>query len=199
MWKFQKLTWRHGVARWADCEELFPHVQKLKAIFPSITPSPDAFEDFEFARLLIDSAWYQHERGKSPDAILSNNMAQSICESLKLRVYENPSLAMNNPGLLAKLNHSLLEIAHNRGCIALEINEPSDALKYHKQFNEAMIAESAKQDTEDMRLAISWNELGNAYMLNRDWEKGESCFLQSIVEMRKYVGFKPTTISLPVS
>lgn len=162
-------------------------------------PSPDTFEDYEFARLLIDSAWYQHERGKSPDAILSNNMAQSICESLKLRIYENPSLATKNPKLLERLNHSLLEIAHNRGCIALEINEPSDALKYHQQFNSAMIAETAKHDSEDMRLAISWNELGNAYMLNRDWAKGESCFLQSIVEMKKYNGFKPTTISLPVS
>lgn len=113
-------------------------------------------------------------------------------------MYENPPSATNNPGLMARLNHSLLEIAHNRGCIALEINEPIDALKYHKQFNEAMVAESDKHDTEDMRLAISWNELGNAYMLNRNWEKGESCFLQSIVEMRKYAGFKPTTISLPV-
>jgi hypothetical protein len=198
-WTFQELTWRHGVARWGDCEELFPHVQRLKNMFPSITPSPDSFEDYELARLLIDSGWYQHERGKSPDAVLSNNMAQSICESLKLRLLERPELAQGNPVTLSKLNYSLLEIAHNRGCIALEINEPSDALKYHTMFNENMVKESSKSNAEDMRLAISWNELGNAHMLNRNWKKGEECFLKSIEEMRKYVKFKATTISLPVS
>tara|TARA_R110002003_G_scaffold248_2_gene17652 strand:- start:58666 stop:60924 length:2259 start_codon:yes stop_codon:yes gene_type:complete len=199
IWPFQELTWRHGVARWADCEELFPHVQRLKTMYPSITPSPDSFEDYEFARLLIDSGWYQHERGKSLDAILSNNMAQSICESLKLRLLENPELEKDSPVKLVQLNYSIVEMAHNRGCIALEINEPSDALKFHKVFNNTMIRDSSKHDNDDMRLAISWNELGNAHMLNRDWVKGEECFLKSIEEMRKYTKFKPTTISLPVS
>ncbi|KAH7066386.1 hypothetical protein BKA63DRAFT_160945 [Paraphoma chrysanthemicola] len=199
IWPFQELTWRHGVARWADCEALFPHVQRLKAIYPSISPSPDSFEDYEFARLLIDSGWYQHERGKSLDAILSNNMAQSICESLKLRLLENPSLAKGSSVSLVQLNYSLVEMAHNRGCIALEINEPVDALKFHKLFNDTMVKDRSAHDHEDMRLAISWNELGNAHMLNRDWIKGEECFLKSIEEMRKYTKFKPTTISLPLA
>jgi hypothetical protein len=199
IWPFQQLTWRHGVARWAKCEELFPHVQRLKTMFPTITPSPDSFEDYEFARLLIDSAWYQHERGKSFEAIYSNNMAQSICESLKLRLLEHPALVDTSPVTLVQLNDSLLEIAHNRGCIALEINEPSDALKYHTLFNETMVRERALHHPTDMRLAISWNELGNAHMLNGNWKKGEECFLISIEEMRKYINYKPTTISLPVS
>ena len=198
IWPFQQLTWRHGIARWAECEELFPHVQRLKMMFPTITPSPDSFEDYGFARLLIDSGWYQHERGKSFDAIFSNNMAQSICESLKLRLLEQPTLKSKSSVSLAQLNYSLLEIAHNRGCIALEINEPNDALKYHTLFNETMVKESTLSKSQDMRLAISWNELGNAYMLNGDWKKGEECFLKSIDEMRKYPHFRPTTISLPV-
>lgn len=198
-WTFQELTWRHGIARWENCEELFPHIQRLKTLFPLITPSPDSFDDYEFAKLLIDSGWYQHERGQSPDAIYSNNMAQSICESLKLRLLERPELAHDNTVTLSMLNYSLTEIAHNRGCIALEINEPTDALQYHTMFNEEMVKESLKSDTEDMRLAISWNELGNAYMLNRDWKRGENCFLESIAEMRKYRKFTETMISLPVS
>jgi hypothetical protein len=198
-WTFQELTWRHGTARWESCEELFPHIQRLKTMYPSITPSPDSFDDYEFARLLIDSGWYQHERGQSLDAVFSNNMAQSICESLKLRLLEHPELAQNSPVTLSKLNYSLLEIAHNRGCIALEINEPSDALQYLAMFNEEMVKESLKNNTEDMRLAISWNELGNAHMLNRNWKKGEECFLKSIEEMRKYRKFDETMISLPVS
>ncbi|KAI4691306.1 uncharacterized protein J4E84_003597 [Alternaria hordeiaustralica] len=198
-WTFQELTWRHGIARWENCEELFPHIQRLKTVFPLITPFPDSFDDYEFAKLLIDSGWYQHERGQSPDAIYSNNMAQSICESLKLRLLERPELAHGSTVTLSMLNYSLTEIAHNRGCIALEINEPTDALQYHTMFNEEMVKESLKSDTEDMRLAISWNELGNAHMLNRDWKRGEECFLKSIEEMRKYRKFSETMISLPLA
>lgn len=197
-WPFQELTWRHGVARWADCEELFPHVQRLKTVYPTLTPSPDSCEDYEFAKLLIDSGWYQHERGKSLEAIVSNNMAQSICESLKLRLLENPDMVQNSSVTFDQLNYSLVEMAHNRGCIALEINEPIDALKYHTLFNDNMVKEKDKKHPDDMRLAISWNELGNAYMLNRNWKKGEECFKTSIEEMKKYGKFKPTTISLPV-
>jgi hypothetical protein len=56
-WPFERLTWRHGTARWSICEELFPHVQKLKALFPAITPAPDSFDDYGFAKLLIDAGW----------------------------------------------------------------------------------------------------------------------------------------------
>ena len=198
-WTFQELTWRHGNARWETCEELLPHVQRLKTIYPSIKSYPDSFDDYEFARLLIDSGWYQHERGQSLDAIYPNNMAQSICETLKLRLMEHPELAQNNSVTLSKLDYSLLEIAHNRGCIALEINEPSDAMQYLTMFNEEIVKESLKNNTEDMRLAISWNELGNAHMLNRNWKKGEEYFLKCIEEMRKYRYFRETMTSLPVS
>lgn len=143
---------------------------------------------------------YRHERGKSTDAVHFNNMAQSICESMKLRVLEHPEYVSNDPLILPQLNYSLTEIHHNRGCIALEINEPIDALKYQKLFNEAMIRELAGQSShDDMRLAISWNELGNAYMLNQNWAKGEECFLKSIEEMRKLKSFQATMISLPLA
>jgi hypothetical protein len=198
-WTFQELTWRHDIIRWATCEQLFPHIQRLKSIYPSISPVPDSFDDFEFARLLIDSGRYQHERGKSLDAVYFNNMAQSICGSLKLRLLERPELAKNSPVTLSKLDNSLLEIAHNRGCIALETNEPRDALQYLTMFNEGMVKESSKNDTQDMRLAISWNDLGNAHMFNGNWKKGEACFLKSIDEMRTYCNFSETMVSLPVS
>jgi hypothetical protein len=198
-WTFQELTWRHGIARWESCENLFPHVQRLKTIHSSVSSFPNSFDDFEFARLLIDSGRYQHERGKSLDAVYFNNTAQSICGSLKLRLLEHPELAENNAVTLSKLNYSLLEIAHNRGCIALEVNEPRDALQYLTMFNEEMVKESLNNKAEDMRLAISWNELGNAHMLNRNWKKGEECFLKSVEAMRKYHNFSETMISLPVS
>jgi len=55
-----------------------------------------------------------------------------------------------------------------------------------------------KEHTTDMRLAISWNELGNAYMLKEQWTDGEECFKESIRVMCKVEGFKSTMISLPI-
>lgn len=104
------------------------------------------------------------------------------------------------PSILSQLDYSLTEINHNRGCIALEINEPVSALKYHKLFNGMMIKELAnKPSHNDMRLAISWNELGNSYMLNKQWSKGHECFLKSIEEMKLLKDFQPTMISLPLA
>ncbi|KAF2092428.1 TPR-like protein, partial [Rhizodiscina lignyota] len=199
-WPFEVFTWRHGVARWEECEELFPHIERLKTLFPEITPSVDSFEDYQFARLLVDAGWYRHERGESADAVLFNNMAQSICESMKLRILEYPEYVSDNGSTMSQLNFSLAEINHNRGCIALEINEPIDALKYHKLFNKGMIKELAgKSPHDDMRLAISWNELGNAHMLNKNYQMGEECFLKSIEEMKRLKNFHPILISLPIA
>ena len=127
-------------------------------------------------------------------------MAQSICESLKLRYLEDPEYADHASTTLLQVSYTLNEINHNRGCIALEVNDPNSALRYHLLFNKAMTKElETKQTHEDMRLAISWNELGNAYMLNQEWSKGEKNFLKSITEMRRLKGFKPTQISLPLA
>ncbi|KAJ9613478.1 hypothetical protein H2200_003420 [Cladophialophora chaetospira] len=185
-WPFEQFAWRHGNARWDACEELYPHVQRLKDLFPEIEPSTDSFEDYEFARLLIDAG--------------CNNIAQGICESLKLRILEDPVCVSGDPNILSQINYSLTEINHNRGCIALEVNEPVSALKYHKLFNDMMMKELAgRVSHNDMRLAISWNELGNSYMLNGNWAQGEECFLRSIDEMKKLNHYQPIMISLPLS
>ncbi|KAL9623533.1 MAG: hypothetical protein Q9160_002214 [Pyrenula sp. 1 TL-2023] len=154
------------------------------------------FEDFAWRHGI---ARYHHERGNSADAILFNNMAQSICESLKLRLIEHPELLSKGTVTLERLSHTLSEITHSRGCTALEINEPEDALKYHKLFNDMMLKEfSSTPPKNDIRLAKSWNELGNAYMLSQNWAKGEESFVKSIEEMRKLDNFREVLVSLPV-
>lgn len=150
--------------------------------------------------MLTPNYRYLHERGNSADSIFFNNMAQSICDSFKLRILEEPELAEGTSVTLSGLNYSLAEILHNRGCIALEINEPSDALHYHKLFNARMIKQlSGEAGREDIRLGISWNELGNAYMLNDDWVTGEECFLKSITEMGRLTSHTKSTVSLPLA
>jgi tetratricopeptide (TPR) repeat protein len=132
--------------------------------------------------------------------VLFNNIAQNICESLKLRILEDPKTVPSDSDILSQLNYSLTEINHNRGCIALEVNEPVTAMKHHLLFNQMMIRELAdKPSHNDMRLAISWNELGNAYMLNNAWRKGQECFEKSIDEMKRLKTFEPIMVSLPLA
>lgn len=58
LWPFESFTWRHGVGRWWACEELFPHVLKLKDLGNRTVPSEDDLPgDYGFAKLLIDAGW----------------------------------------------------------------------------------------------------------------------------------------------
>ena len=57
IWPFEDFGWRHGIARWAACEELFPHVLRLKDLFSSISLPADMFENYSFAQLLVDAGW----------------------------------------------------------------------------------------------------------------------------------------------
>jgi tetratricopeptide (TPR) repeat protein len=126
-------------------------------------------------------------------------MAQDICESLKARLYDQLEAMSPNAVTHKQLDSILAEIQHNRGCIATEINEPHDAFTYHKAFNAMMVQEMGTAPSgHDMRLAISWNQLGNAYMLNDDWSKGEECFQKSVDLMRQLDKFEKVSISLPV-
>lgn len=57
IWPFENFTWRHGIARWPVCEEVFPHIARLKDIFPAVRPSAETPDDYNFARLLTDTGW----------------------------------------------------------------------------------------------------------------------------------------------
>ncbi|KAH7047476.1 NB-ARC and TPR domain protein [Macrophomina phaseolina] len=201
LWPFESFTWRHGTGRWWDCEELFPHVLKLKEIGNRIVPSEDDLAgDYRFARLLTDAGWYHHERGRSSESKLFDDMAQTICQAWVDRISKQRTVSKEVRRYLGDLHATLAEITHNRGCIASETNEPLGALHHFEQFNDMMRKEFDQEPEllrKDMRLAISWNELGNAYMLNKQWQRGEECFHKSIRTMQKLAFFKEINLSLP--
>ena len=67
---------------------------------------------------------------------------------------------------MKQLDSLLAEIHHNCGCVSTETNDPKGTLANFKTFNELMMQEIGDgAQGKDKRLAISWNELGNAYML----------------------------------
>lgn len=117
--------------------------------------------------------------------------AQSIAERLQSSISEARDLALDSNQTTKDLKALLAEIHHNFGCVGTETNDASGTLKHFQTFNELMIYEFGDgAQGKDKRLAISWNELGNAYMLNGQWEKGAESFKISMDTMRRVDGFK---------
>lgn len=59
VWPFEAFGWRHGVARWSACDELFPHVMKLMAFAENIEGlENDVSAKLYLAKLLTDAGWY---------------------------------------------------------------------------------------------------------------------------------------------
>jgi hypothetical protein len=76
-----------------------------------------------------------------------------------------------NPGLskilnVAQLDKTIAETHHNRGCITAEMNRPKKALEHQLIFNKMLLEELGEKRATDMRLSMSFNELGVAYMIN---------------------------------
>lgn len=91
------------------------------------------------------------------------------------------------------------EISHDLGCVATETNQPEAALLHFQNFNTTMMAfADGHPQTQDMRLAVSWNELGNAYMMNEEWTLAEECFIRSIDTLKQLDDYKPVDSSFPV-
>ncbi|RDW60544.1 hypothetical protein BP6252_11927 [Coleophoma cylindrospora] len=199
IWPFENFAWRHGIARWPSCEELFPHISKLKDLFPAVLPSSETSDDYHFAKLLTDAGWYLHERGRPVESNLFNNMAQSICESLKFRLYETPNAFSDDSVTHAELDYVRAELYHNRGCIASDANDAVEAMNNLRSFHHMMEKEFGNNTHRtDMRLGLACNELGNAYMLKEDWVQGEKYFLQSIDLLEQLDKYEPVLISLPL-
>lgn len=138
-------------------------------------------------------ARYYHERGYSTESKPFFDSAL-VCEALRPLLENHASPASREQ--LHQLDAILVELHHNLGCIGTETNDPESTLKHFRIFNEMMISLIGSSiNGKDKRLAISWNELGNAYMLNKMWKEGEVCFQNSIASSRLLKDFQPTETS----
>ena len=117
-----------------------------------------------------------------------------VYESLQTRSKDGP----HNENIDKTIRKMVAEIHHDLGCIATETNQPRAALDHFTAFNKAMIEFADGQpQTKDMSLAVSWNELGNAYMMNEEWNSAADCFLRSMEILHQLESFKKVDLSFP--
>ncbi|QDS73010.1 hypothetical protein FKW77_009080 [Venturia effusa] len=196
-WPYQAFTWRHNISRWARCEELYPHIVRLQYFSARAPTSEDDVDGaYGYARLATDVAWYCHERGRGPESEEFCNSALNICETLRHVLKQNAALSRLVD--VVQIDRTIAEIHHNHGCINAEMNRPIDALRHQLIFNTMMQKELSGKRGTDMRLAMSYNELGVAYLINDGWAEGEDCFKMSIQEMKRLEDYKNYKISLPL-
>ena len=63
VWPFETFGWRHGIARWHACEQVFPQVLALRQHYRRLGVPPCSFEeDLQLAELLTDAGWYAYEK-----------------------------------------------------------------------------------------------------------------------------------------
>lgn len=137
---------------------------------------------------------FYHESGNSFEAIPFYERAQSLGEyverNLSDELFTDDTISSEDVAAM------LAEIHHNVGCVATETNKPADAVHHFTKFNE-MMAEEARVNGKQKEYAISWNELGIAKMMNKEWKDAEECFLRSVEMMEKVDASAKELKSLP--
>ncbi|EED16512.1 NB-ARC and TPR domain protein [Talaromyces stipitatus ATCC 10500] len=198
-WPFEDFSFGHRINRWSKCAELFPHVVQLHGFSVRwknmIADRRRVTEtDVEFPKLLVDLGRFNHQRGNSSESTRYLETAMDIYKILQNRSETGPL----NEDINNTIKRMVAEIHHDLGCIATETNQPNTALNHFIAFNKAMIEfADGEPQTKDMSLGVSWNELGNAYMMNGEWNSAADCFLRSMETLKQLENFRKVDLSFP--
>ncbi|KAI0100946.1 tetratricopeptide repeat domain-containing protein [Nemania sp. FL0031] len=143
---------RYQVGRFPTCAGLYPHIIRLKQLWP-LASSSTRETKIRLAALLNDAAWYQSERGRTRDLDGFWILAQALCESV---------LGDESNTILADIHFSL-------GSNDAMINQHSSS-RHHKDafFSiQKSICESIAPDFVDERLGLAYAEIGISYTQDR--------------------------------
>lgn len=118
----------------------------------------------------------------------------TICKDLERNL--SGQNAPQNAELHKAIKTLSAEISHDLGCIATETNQPEAAFLHFSTFNRTMIEFSCGKPGSG--LAVSWNELGNAHMMNERWTEAADCYIQSMDVLKELDDFKKVDLSFPI-
>ncbi|KAK1775513.1 tetratricopeptide repeat domain-containing protein [Copromyces sp. CBS 386.78] len=170
----------HAVGLWELSEKLYPHITRLRELYVRYFEQGDEDLDVAFASLLNRAGWYQHERGESHKIIPILEMALELCTHVS--THDTRDLES--------------DIRYTLGAIANETNDAESCLEHTKRFFDIRL-EIAKQSTEaDERLARSYNQIGVAWMMVKEYQKAEDAFLTSAKEYEKLPNYTKDMRSL---
>jgi hypothetical protein len=175
---------RYQVARYPLCAALYPHVIRLKQLWPTVSAGLAIGPKMQFAALLTEAAWYQHERARTRDFEGFWALAETICK--------------DHPG-----DESDAVLADIHFCVGVDtmISHKWAETRRRKEAFLALqksICASMGEDYVDERLALAYTEM--AAMLVQD-QRYADAIQQATVdrEIRKRIGFKPRPLTRDIT
>lgn len=131
------------------------------------------------------SCRYYYERGFASEVISFLDVAQSICNQIKLipETFEKHA---------AELLRGQIDIDLTLYCIATSVKDPKTALLHAMRYNEICVSDLSEQD---ITISKSWNELGVGYMMNLMYSEAIESFSTSLFTLENIKGGYESTQS----
>ncbi|RMZ91103.1 hypothetical protein DV736_g1663, partial [Chaetothyriales sp. CBS 134916] len=170
----------HKIDRWERCEELFPHIVRLRDFFVTCDDREGISCQTKFADLLNEAGWYQFERTNPALATPLLDLAYDLCEKSDEDCTEQLALILGSKTWIAVLTKDF-EAAHRHAQQRVECEE--------KLF--------AQRGMVTANLAAAYNDLGAAYSMNRLPSKAfplldkSKALRESMPEFKKEHNFSP--------
>ena len=163
---------RYSMSRYPLCVALYPHVLRLKRMWPQVCECSDSAK-IRFAALMTDAAWYQHEKGRFRRFDGFFELSQSICESLP---------GDDSGSVLCSIRFCL-------GLIYTDTNEPELARDHKEAYLtiQKSICDSISPGYVDVRLGNAYTEMGLALAQAGQLDESIAAFEREM-EIRKTIG-----------
>ncbi|KAL2070235.1 hypothetical protein VTL71DRAFT_13261 [Oculimacula yallundae] len=169
------------IERWAKCEELLPHLERLYQLYVEYARDWSSFKiDPGFPSLMNEAAVYLHERGFPHEGKLYLRLALSLCKQSAITIEP----------LISDMHLTM-------GALSNETNDAQTCLEHNILCLTIRKAEAAKDNVPTLRLAFAHSQMGIAYMMVRKFALATEYFKQS-VEMLKMIQVDPDEFGLPM-
>ncbi|KAL2359406.1 hypothetical protein RJZ56_007744 [Blastomyces dermatitidis] len=172
---------RQARERWALCEDLFPHLERLYQIYIEYSQAWARFPvDPAFPILLNEAAVYLHERGFSHEGKAYLTLALDLCG--RDNILQEP--------LVSDMHLTM-------GALSNETNDAQSCLEHNIICLTRRKAEAGKNNKPDLRFAFAHSQLGIAYMMIGKFALATEYFKQCI-EMIKGLDVDVDEFGFPV-
>lgn len=163
-WGDTPLVQRHVLSLARSRDGLFPHALALRNFYSEYYKDQNPEGCLQFAKLMNESGWYQHERGNSQDIKPFLTLALDICG-------RNSGPAWTQ--ILSDIHYGLAAAAN-------ETNDAKSCLYHTQKLLELRLEAFATTSNGDIRLAIAHNEIAIAWVMNHEYHKAIEQFEASI-------------------
>ncbi|KAI9794810.1 MAG: hypothetical protein M1816_002938 [Peltula sp. TS41687] len=183
VWPMTTLDKKHTVNRWKLCSDLFPHVIWVRDLYEKHFMSEELDCKLQFATLVHEAGWWQHETGNSHAIRPLLELAQVVCETCD----KNESRDL------------LSDIHYGLGAVANETNDGDSCLRHNIEFLSLRLGIVEETGIRDIRLAVAYNQIGTGWMMAENFKEAITSFENALEVYRALSNFSKGMTSVPLA